>query len=164
MLLFSRSLVSDSVTPWTVARQASLPFTISQSLLKLMSTELVIPSNHLILCRPFLPLPSIFPSIRVFCNDSTLRMRWPKYWSFSFSTGKTIAFIRRTFVGKIMSQLSQKSSTAIAPNHAAYAVYLATKSKLICVCITEGKRSWKVCLRKYICVPCHIHRKADLPL
>ena len=151
-------------TPWIAAHQASLSITNSWSSLKLTSIESVMPSSHLILCHPLLLLPPIPPSIRVFCNDSTLRMRWPKYWSFSFSTGKTIAFIRRTFVGKIMSQLSQKSSTAIAPNHAAYAVYLATKSKLICVCITEGKRSWKVCLRKYICVPCHIHRKADLPL
>ena len=73
------------VTPWTTARQASLPITNSQSLPKLMSIESVMPSNHLILYRPLLLLPSIFPSIRVFSNESTLRMRWPKYWSFSFS-------------------------------------------------------------------------------
>ena len=74
------------VTPWTSAHQGSLSFTISQSLLKLlsMSTESVMPSNHLILCRPILLLPSIFPSIRVFSNESVLHMRWPKYWSFSF--------------------------------------------------------------------------------
>ena len=71
--------------PWTEACQASLPFTISQSLLKLMSIELVMPSNHLILCCPLLLLPSIFPSIRVFSNESVLCIRWPKYWSFSFS-------------------------------------------------------------------------------
>ena len=65
--------------------QASLSVTNSRSLLKLMSIELVIPSNHLILCHPLLLLPSIFPSIRVFSNESTLRIRWPKYWSFSFS-------------------------------------------------------------------------------
>ena len=65
--------------------QASLSFTISQSLLKLMSIELGMPSNHLILCRPLLFLPSIFPSITVISNESTLHMRWPKYWSFSFS-------------------------------------------------------------------------------
>ena len=69
------------VTPWTAAGQASLSFTISQSLFKLMSIELVIPSNHLVLCL----LPSIFPSIRVFSHESPLRIRWPKYWSFSFS-------------------------------------------------------------------------------
>ena len=73
------------VTPWTAARQASLSFTIFWSLLKLMSIESVMPSNHLILCRPLLLLPSIYPSIRVFSNESTLRMRWPKYWSFRFS-------------------------------------------------------------------------------
>ena len=73
------------VTPWTAARQASLSFTISQSLLKLMSIELVMPSNHLILCCPRLLLPSIFPSIRVFSNEPALRVRWPKYWSFNFS-------------------------------------------------------------------------------
>ena len=73
------------VTPWTVARQASLFINNSQSLLKLMSIESVMPSNHLIFCRPLLLLPSIFPSIRVFSNESVLRIRWPKYWSFSFN-------------------------------------------------------------------------------
>ena len=72
-------------TPWTTARQASLSFTISWSLLKLMSIELVKPSNHLIRCRPLLLLPSIFPSIRVFSNETVLHIRWPKYWSFSFN-------------------------------------------------------------------------------
>ena len=72
-------------TLWTVAYQASLSFTISQSLLKFMSTELVILSNHLILCHSLLLLPSIFPSIRVFSNELALRIRWPKYWSFSIS-------------------------------------------------------------------------------
>ena len=73
------------VTPWTAPHQASLPFTTSQSLLKLMSIESVMPSNHLVLCRPLLLLPLIFPSIRVFSNESALHIRWPKYWSFSFS-------------------------------------------------------------------------------
>ena len=73
------------VTPWTAARQASLSFTNSQSLLKLVSIESVIPSNHLILCCPLLLLPSIFPSIRICSSESALRIRWPKYWSFSFS-------------------------------------------------------------------------------
>ena len=72
-------------TPWITARQASLSITISQSLLKLMSIESVMPSRHLILCHPFLLLPPIPPSIRIFSNESALRMRWPKYWSFSFS-------------------------------------------------------------------------------
>ena len=72
-------------TPWTAARQASLSITNSQSLLKLMPIESVMPSNHLIFCRPLLRPPSIFPSIRVFSNESALCIRWPKYWSFSFS-------------------------------------------------------------------------------
>jgi len=80
----SLSCVQLIATPWTAARQASLTFTISRSLLKLMSIESVMPSNHLILCCPLLLL-SIFPSIRVFSNESALRIRWPKYWSFSFS-------------------------------------------------------------------------------
>ena len=72
-------------TPWAAACQASLPITNSQSLLKPMSIESVMPSNHLILCHPLLLLPSIFPSIRVFSNKSVLRIKWPKYWSFSFN-------------------------------------------------------------------------------
>ena len=72
------------MTPWTAACQASLSFTISQSLLRLMSIASVMPSNHLIPCHPLF-LPSIFPSIRVSSNESVLRIRWPKYWSFSFS-------------------------------------------------------------------------------
>ena len=157
---FSRSVMSDSATQWIAARQASLSITSSQTLLKLMSIESVMHSNHLILCCPLLLLSPIPPSIGVFSNESTLRMKWPKYWSFRFSispsnehpglisfridwldlfagqgtlksllqhhsskpsilwcsafftvqlshpymmTGKTIAFTRRTFVGKVMS-------------------------------------------------------------
>ena len=79
------SVQSLSRVPWTAACQDTLSITNSQSLPKLMSTESVMPSNHLILCRPLLLLPSIFPSIRVSSNESALRIRWPKYWSFSFS-------------------------------------------------------------------------------
>ena len=79
------SCVRLFATPWTAARQASRSITNSQSLLKLMSFESVMPSNHLILCHPLLLLPSIFPSIRVFLNESVLHIRWPKYWSLSFS-------------------------------------------------------------------------------
>ena len=75
------------VTPWTAAHQVSLSITSSQSLLKLMSIELVMPSNHLILSRPLLLLPSVFPSIRVFSSESVFRIRWLKYWSFSFNIG-----------------------------------------------------------------------------
>ena len=158
------------MTPWTAACQASLSFTNSWSLLELMSIELVMPSNHLILCHPLLLLPPFPSSIRVFSNESTLCMRWPKYWSFSFSfspsnellglisfrmdwldllavqgtlksllqhhsskapvlrhsaffkvqlshpymtTGKTIALIRWTFVGKVMSLLFSMLSTLV---------------------------------------------------
>ena len=76
---------SDSATPWTAARQASLSITNSQSLFRLMSIESVMPFSHLILCCPLLLLPPILPSIRVFSNESILCIRWPKYWSFSFS-------------------------------------------------------------------------------
>ena len=77
--------MSDSATPWTAVHQASLSITNSQSLLKLMFIESMMPSNHLNLCHPFHLLPSIFPSIKVFSNDSVLHIRWPKYWSSSFS-------------------------------------------------------------------------------
>ena len=81
---FCRSVMSDSVTPWITAHQASLSITISRSSLKLMSIESVMPSSHVILCHPLLLLPPIPPGIRVFSNESTLHMKWPKYWSFSF--------------------------------------------------------------------------------
>ena len=90
---FSCSVKSDSfMTPWIAARQASLSITNSRSLLKLMFIELVMPSNHLILCCPLLLPPSIFPSIRVFSNDLVLRIRWPKYWSFSFSISPSYVY------------------------------------------------------------------------
>ena len=105
-------------TPWTAARQASLSFTISQSLLKLMSIELVTPSNHLILCCPFIFLPSIFPSIRVFSNESVLHIRWPKYWSFSSSISPSnkysglISFRTDWFDGILIIHNSNLSWTA----------------------------------------------------
>ena len=79
-----QSSPSVFVTPWTAECQASLSITNSQSFLKLMSIDSMMPSNHLILCHPLLLLPSIFPSIRVFSNESVLPIRWPEYWSFSF--------------------------------------------------------------------------------
>ena len=90
----SLSNVRLFVTPWTAAHQASLSITNSQSLLKLMSIELVMPSNHFILCCPLLLLPSIFPSIRVFSKTSALRIRWPKYWSFRFSISPSNEYSR----------------------------------------------------------------------
>ena len=84
-MLFSHTFVSNSATPWTAAHLASLSITNSWSLFKLMSIQSVMPSKHLIFCRLLLLLPSIFPNIKVFSIESVLRIRWPKYWSFSFS-------------------------------------------------------------------------------
>ena len=86
------SCVQLFVTPWSVAHQVSLPFTISQSLLKHMSIESLMPFNHLIHCHPLLLLPSIFPTIRVFFNELALHIRWPKYWSFGFSISPSIEY------------------------------------------------------------------------
>ena len=90
----SLSRVWLSATPWTAAHQASLSITNSQSLLKLMSIASVIPSNHLILCHPLLLPTSIFPSIRIFSNESVLLISWPKYWSFSFSISPSNEYSR----------------------------------------------------------------------
>ena len=103
-----------SATPRTAARQASLSITSSQSLLKLMSIELVMPSNHLILCHTLLLLPSIFPSIRVFSNESVLFIRWPKYWNFSFSISPSnehpgLIFFRMDWLDLLAAQGTLKS-------------------------------------------------------
>ena len=109
------SCVQLFVTPWTAAHQASLSITISRSLLKLMSIDLVIPSNHLILCHPLLLLPSVFPSIRVFSNESALHIRWPKYWSFSFIISPSneysgLIFFRINWFDLLAVQRTQESS------------------------------------------------------
>ena len=111
---FSHSVESDSATPWTAARQASLSITNSRRLLKLMSIESVMPSNHLILCGPLLLPPSIFPSIRVFSNESALRIRWPKYCSFSSSISRSseysgLIFFRMDQLDLIAVQWTLKS-------------------------------------------------------
>ena len=119
------------VTPWTTARQASLSITNSQSPPKPMSIELVMPSNHLILCRPLLLLPSIFPSTRVFSNKSTLCIRWPKYWSFSFSISPSneqpgLISFRMDWLdllavqGTLQSLLQHHSSKASILQHSAF--------------------------------------------
>ena len=102
------------MTPWTTARQASLSIINSQSLLKLMSIKLVMPSHYLILCRPLLLLPSVFPSIRVFFSESVLRIRWPKYWSFSFNVSPSIEYsgmisIRMDWLDLLAVQGTRKS-------------------------------------------------------
>ena len=102
------------MTTWTGTHQASLSITISQSLLKLMPIQPVTPSNYLIFCRPLLLLPSIFPSIRVFPKESVLRIRWPKYWSFSFSISPSNEYSGLTFFRMdwfdLLPRDSQKSS------------------------------------------------------
>ena len=110
---FSCSVVSDSATLWTAAHQASLSITNSQNLLKLMSIESVMPSNHLILCGPLSLPPTIFPSIRVFSNESALRIRWPKDWSFSFSISPSKDWLDLLVVqGTLKSLLQHHSSKA----------------------------------------------------
>ena len=118
-------------TPWTAAHQASLSITNSRSLPKLMSIESVKPSNHLILCCPLSLLPSIFPSIRVFSNESALPMRWPKYWSFSFNISPSnehpgLIFFRMDWLdllavqGTLRSLLQHHSSKASILQHSAF--------------------------------------------
>ena len=124
---FSRSVMSDSATPWTAACQASLSITNSQSLLKLMSIESVMPSSHLILCRPLLLLSPTPPSIRVFSNESTLHMRWPKYWSFSFSIIPS-----KEIPGLISLQskgLSRVFSNTTVQKHQFFSTQLSSQSK-----------------------------------
>ena len=115
---FSRSVVSDFETPWTAACQASLSITNSWSLSKLMSIESVMPHRHLILCRPLLFLPPIPPSIRVFSNELALRMRWPNYWSFSFSISPS-----SEHPGLISSRIICIRSHKCSQNHESFWIY-----------------------------------------
>ena len=123
--------MSSSATPWTAALQASLSITSSRSLPKLMSIESVMPSNHLILCRPLLLLPSVFPSIRVFSNESALHIRWPKHWSFSFNISPSnehpgLISLRMDWLdllavqGTLKSLLQHHSSKASILQHSAF--------------------------------------------
>ena len=127
----SRSVVSDSAAPWTTARQASLSITNSRALLELMSIESVMPSNRLILCRPFLFLLLIFPSIRVFSNKLALCIRWPKYWSFNISPSSEhpgLIFFRMDWLdllavqGTLESLLQHHSSKASILQHSTFFV------------------------------------------
>ena len=131
LLVQSLSRVQLFVTPWTAACQASLSITNSQSLLKLMSIESVMPFSHIILCCSLLLLPSIFPSIRVFPNESALRIRWPKYWSFSFNVSpfneqSGLISFRMDWLdllavqGTLKSFLQHHSSKALILRHSAF--------------------------------------------
>ena len=132
MLLLSR--VRLFATPWTAAHQASLSFTISWSLLRLPSIEFVMPSNHLILCRPLL-LPSIFPSIRVFSNESVLHTRWPKYWSFSFGLRFVNILTQNCAMleSALAPSLMKRVGTALPPRR-------ASETQELCVCSRLGQR------------------------
>ena len=123
--------MSLCTTRWAAAHQASLSITNSRSLLKLMSIKLVMPSNHLILCQPLVLLASVFPSIMVFSNESVLRIRWPKYWSFSFSISPSneysgLIFFRMDWLdlpavqGTLKSLLQHHGSDASIPWHSAF--------------------------------------------
>ena len=130
----SLSHVRLFATPWTAECQASLSITNSWSLPKLMSIELVMPSNHLILCRPFLLLPSIFPSIRVFSNESALHISWPKYWSFSFNIGPSnehpgLISFRMDWVDLLESKgLSRVFSNTTVQKHQFFGTQLSLQS------------------------------------
>ena len=138
----SCSCIEIFVTPWTATRQASLSIINSWSLLRLMSNESMMPSNHLILCCPFLLPPSIFPSIRVFSSESVLCIRWPKYWSFSFSISPSNEYsglisFRMDWLdllavqGTLKSLLQRHSSKASILRHSAFFIIL-TIADLLC--------------------------------
>ena len=128
---FSCLVVSDSATPWTAACRASLSITNSRSLPKLMSIESVMPSSHLILCHPLLLPSSIFPSIRVFSNESVLCVRWPKYWSFSFNISPSNEHSGLIPLGWLSSQstgLSRVFSNTTVQKHQFFGAQLSSQS------------------------------------
>ena len=162
---FSRSVVSDSVTPWMAACQASLSITNSRSPPKPMSIVSMMPSNHLILCRPLLLLPSIFPSIKVFSNKSALRIRWPQYWSFSFNISPSnehpgLISFRMDWLdplvvqGTLKSLLQHHSSKASSLQHSAFFMvqlshlYMTTRKT---IALTRRTFVGKICLCFLIC-------------
>ena len=150
----SLSHVRLFVTPWTAAHQASLFVTNSQSLLKLMSIESVISSNHLILCRPLLP-PSIFPSIRVFSNESVLRIRWPKCWSFSFSISPSNEYSGLMWLdllavqGTLKSLLQHHSSQASILQCSGFLINFVNLSVHYLV-MSSGNNDWFSSLLKFL--------------
>ena len=144
---FSLSVLSDSATPWTAACQASLSITNSRSLLKLIFIESVMPSNHLIPCCPLLLLPSVFPSIRVFSNELALHIRWPKYWSFSFSISHSkdssglISFRMDSLVG---SPCSPRDSQESSPTPQFNSINSSALSFLYSPTLTSIHDYWKI--------------------
>ena len=135
----SLSCIQLFVTPWIAVHQVSLSITSSQSLPKLMSIELEMPSNHLILCHPLLLPPSIFPSIRVFTNESSLRIRWPKYWSFSFNISPWHEHSGPIFfrIGLVGSPCSPRDSQEISPTPQFKNINSSMLSVLYCPTLTS---------------------------
>ena len=131
------SHVRLSVTPWTEAHKASLSFTIYWSLLKLMSIKSVMPSNHLILCHPFLLLPSIFPSIRVFPKESVLCIMWPKYWNFSFSISPS-----NEYLGMISFRMDWSDLLAVQGTLKSLLQHHSSKVAIL-QCSAEGQSGWE---------------------
>ena len=131
------------MTPWTAACQASLSITNSQSLLKLMFIESVLPPNHLILCRPLHLLPSIFPSIRVFSNESALPIRWPKYWSFSFNISPSLELLISFWMDWLDSLAVPGTLKSLPQHHSSKASILWCSAffivQLSCPYVTTGK-------------------------
>ena len=138
-LVRSLSHVWLFAAPWSAAWQASLSFTITWSLLKLMSIESVMPTNHLLLCHPLLLLPSILPSIKVFSNESALHIRWPKYWSFSFSISPS-----NEYSGLISSKIDWYGLLAVQgtlrslPQHHNLKASISRHSAFLIVQLSEG--------------------------
>ena len=126
MVQFSCSVMSDSATPWTAACQAALSITNPRSPPKPMSIVSVMPSNHLILCRPLLLSPSIYPSIRVFSNESALRIRWPKYWSFSFNISPS-----NEHVGLISFRMGWLDLLAVQGTHKSLLQHHSSKASIL---------------------------------
>ena len=151
-LVQSFSRVWHFVTPWTAAHQTSLSITNSRSSLKLMPIESMMPSNHLILCRSLLPLPSIFPRLRVFSNESALHIKWPKYWSFSFNNSRSNEYsglisFRMDWLGLLAVQATLKS---LLQHHSSKASILHRSAffigQLSHPYMTIGKKSQTICL------------------
>ena len=131
-------------TPWNAARQASLSFTITRSLLRLMSIESLMPSNHLILCRPLFLLPSIFSSIRVFSRESVLHIRWPNYWSFCLVNNAILIFFLTLnspylFLARTLIEKNSKGKYVLARNHEVVTTLYWKDGILEFLSITHGR-------------------------
>ena len=159
---FSCSVMSDSVTPWTAARQASLSIGNSRSPPKPMSIYSVMSSNHLILCHPLLLLPSIFPSIRVFSSESALCIRWPKYWSFSFSISPSnenpgLISFRMDFLQSLNLPAVQGTLKSLFQHHSSKASILLHSAffivQLLHPYMTTGNTIALPQDSKYVCIP-----------